>query len=123
MIQFKDSNHKGQYGLVRVCQKLIEMDYVPFLPFGEPKDKVDLIAKNGNKIITFQVKFAKISSNNNIELKNSLFTYVKDGKLKKYTYSQEDFNYYAIFIPEHNEVIFAPSSLMGKKNSLQFAKM
>jgi hypothetical protein len=91
---------KGQIGLLKICHRITELGYTPFLPFGEPKDRVDLIAKRGQELVTIQSKYMTIS-------RNTIY-------ITKRSYVETDFQFFGIYISDFDKVIFVPSKLMGR---------
>lgn len=88
------SDTKGQIAFMKVATRLTEMGYVVFIPFGEPKDTVDLIATKGTSCIRFQVKY--------LGGKHKMVPRGNGGT----SYKSDDFDYYALYIPELDVVCF-----------------
>ena len=89
-----ESDKKGQIAFLKASTRLTEMGYAVFVPLGEPKDAVDLIATKESKCIRFQVKYL-------------------GGKTKMVprgngnaSYKMDDFDYFAVYIPELDVVCF-----------------
>jgi len=91
------SDQKGQIAFLKVVLKLTELGYAIFIPLGEPKDVTDLVAVKDNKCVRFQIKYL------------GGVTYSVPRGNGSTSYTDTDFDYYALYYPKHDVVCF-PSS-------------
>lgn len=87
---------KGDIGLTKVIADLTEKGYDVFAPIGGEHLPYDLIINANNKLLKIQVKY-------------------RVGPVIPIKYKQTDFDYFAIYNPEHNIVIYPHISYMGKR--------
>jgi hypothetical protein len=97
-----NTNQKGNIGTASVVKDLIQKGFEVFIPFSE-HSVVDLIALKDNKSYRLQVKYSKISEKNISRIRpENTFKY-KDG----------DFDFYALYIPEKDYILYAPIEFGG----------
>ena len=98
--------HSKQKGNVGFTATVLELQKNLFNVFSEIGDysKIDLIAERNKKLITIQVKYAKVT--------NGIFTLPlrKCGPNGyKYTYSSSDIDWFAIYCPWNDQVYWISS--------------
>ncbi len=100
---------KADIGLAKVISDLTIKGYIPCIPLSEhqPYDIV-AIDKNGGAI-KLQVKYAALKSNGTIEVRFRTSWADKNGTHIKH-YLQEEFDFYAIYCPEKDVVLYVPNS-------------
>jgi len=87
---------KGDIGLTKVISDLTEKGYDVFIPVGGEHLPYDLVINANNKLLKIQVKYS-----------------INAGISNKYNLN--DFDYFAIYNPNHNKFIYPHISYMGKK--------
>ena len=100
---------KADIGLTKVIADLTVKEYIPCIPLSEhqPYDIV-AIAKNG-LAFKFQVKYASLKKNGTIEVGFRTSWADKNGTHIRH-YSKNQFDYYAIYCPERDIVLYLPNS-------------
>ncbi len=108
---------KGVLGELSVTKRLIELDYQVFTPVS-PNTRIDLIAIKNDQLIKLQVK--STTSINDCALLN-LRKNTLNSKYN-YTYSETDFDYFALYVEDKNTVIFikANEALNNNKTCMKF---
>lgn len=103
-----DSNHKGEIGITKAVADLTVKGFVVFTPVGERRLPVDLIAydSSNQRIIRFQAKYSVSGLIN-----DRIHWYDSSGSHYK-KYDDNDFDYYAVFLPNVDKVIY-PSIKFG----------
>ena len=102
-----NTNDKGSIGLTATLASLAKLGYTAFLPVSE-HSIVDVIAYKDDVIIRLQVKYSVGGM-----IKNYSVYTKKTGVVKK-EYDGNDFDYYAIYIPEVDKVCYVPIGLGGR---------
>lgn len=103
-----NTNTKGDIGLVKVISDLTVKGYIVYVPISE-HSVVDLIALKNNKVFRLQVKY----SINKRVICNTVRLSQKNGIISN-KYKENDFDYYAIYKPLEDIVLYAPFCLGGK---------
>jgi hypothetical protein len=100
---------KADIGVAKVISDLVEKEYVPCIPLSEhqPYDIV-AVAKNGTAF-KLQVKYATLKSNGTIEVKFKRSWADRHGTHTRW-YSENEFDYYAIYCSERSVVLYVPNS-------------
>jgi hypothetical protein len=100
---------KADIGVAKCIADLVNKGYVPCIPLSEhqPYDIV-AIANNG-AAIKLQVKYATLHDNGTIDVKFRTSWADKHGTHTRY-YSDGDFDFYAIYCPEKDAVIYIPNT-------------
>jgi PD-(D/E)XK endonuclease len=102
---------EADIGVAKVIADLVLKKFVPCLPFSEHQP-YDLIAiSEKGKAIKIQVKYAALKKNGTIDVKFRTSWTDKNGVHTKH-YKQTDFDYYAIYCPGKEVVVYVPN----KKN-------
>jgi hypothetical protein len=101
---------KGDIGLAKVIADLTVKGYVACIPLSEhqPYDIV-VIGKSG-EAIKLQVKYASLRSNGTIEVRFRRSWADKNGAHSEH-YSEDEFDYYAIYCPEKDIVLYVLNSV------------
>lgn len=101
----------GDIALLKVIEDLIKRGLVPLTPFTE-QHPFDIVAMDAAKKEYYRIQIKYGGRNSNRKDVPSGKHYNK-GKASK-GYQPDSFDYYAIYIPEKNVVIYPPISLRGK---------
>ena len=107
-----DTNKKGNIGLIKVIDQLMENEYFPFLPITDTTI-VDLVIANKNmEIKKFQVKYKKLENNStSINL-----TTQRVVNRKKVDTDLSLFDYYSVYCPDNKKIYYIPTSVFnGRK--------
>ncbi|MFM9826422.1 group I intron-associated PD-(D/E)XK endonuclease [Flavobacterium sp.] len=109
-----DETIKGAQAVIKVKNDLIEKRIIPLVSEVEqlPFDLVGFNLEN-HKFIRFQIKFA---STKRVRVKNTKYNY-RSKKISKYL--DGDFDFYAIYIPDKDRILYVPFKLGGKNISFQ----
>lgn len=98
---------KADIGLCKVIADLAIKGYVPCMPLSEHQ-AYDLIAVDRlGSVIKLQVKFASLKSNGVIDVRFRRSWADSKGSYTK-PYSKGEFDYYAIYCPEKDTVLYVP---------------
>lgn len=97
-------------GVAKTIADLVDKGYVPCIPLSEhqPYDLVAVL--NNRSAIKLQVKYATLGKNGAIEVKFRTSWADKNGTHMKH-YSEDQFDYYAIYCPEKDTVLYVPNTL------------
>jgi len=111
---------KADIGLTKVISDLTVKGYVPCIPLSEhqPYDIV-AIANNGTAF-KIQVKYASLKRNGTIEVRFRRSWADKNGTHIK-PYLKDEFDYYAIYCPEKDVVLYVSNSSNCPK-AIRFSK-
>ena len=111
---------KADLGVAKIIADLAVKGYVPCIPLSEHQP-YDLLAvlKNG-KVVKLQVKYAALKKNGVIDVAFRTSWADKNGVHIKH-YKKEDFDYYAIYCPEKEQVLYVPNCLNCPK-AIRFDK-
>ena len=102
---FMDTNKKGNIGLIKIIDDLVENNFFPFLPFTDTTI-VDLVVSNDNMDLKkFQVKYKKLDRNGCISLSSQRVV-----DRKKVDTDLTKFDYYAIYCPDNKKTYYVPTS-------------
>jgi len=101
---------KADIGVAKVIADLVTKGYVPCLPLSEhqPYDLVAVV--NGGSVVKLQVKYATLQKNGIIEVKFRTSWVDKHGTHVK-RYNENQFDYYAIYCPEKDTVLYVSNTL------------
>jgi hypothetical protein len=109
-----DTNKKGNIGLIKVIDNLVENGYFPFLPFSDTT-VVDLILSNEKmELKKFQVKYKKLEKNSTCI--NLTTQRVVDRK--KVDTDLSLFDYYAVYCPNNNKIYYVPTNVFENKKMI-----
>lgn len=100
---------KADIGLSKVISNLMMMECIPCIPLSEhqPYDIV-AVAKNGS-IFRIQVKYASLKKNGTIDVRFRRNWADSKGSYSK-AYSADEFDFYAIYCPEKESVLYVPNN-------------
>lgn len=106
---------KGDLAVVKVIADLVEKDWNVSLPMSEHL-KYDLIAEKDGRMLRVQVKFRAENKKNSgtISIPNGTVWADKNGNHTR-RYQSDDFDFFAIFIPELNICIYPPITFGGSQ--------
>ena len=105
----------GKIGESLVLAKLTELGYQVFLPFGDGSI-VDLIVDINGSLKKIQVKTSSVRENETC-VKFSLSSTVNG---VKYSYNEEDFDYYALVCLGINKILLIPLNSQTPKTQINF---
>jgi len=83
--------------------------YVACLPLSEHQPYDLVVVANSGKVFKLQVKYATLKSNGIVEVRFRTSWADRHGSHIKH-YSKEEFDYYAIYCPEKDLVVYVPNS-------------
>jgi len=111
---------KADIGVAKVIADLVQKGYIPCIPLSEhqPYDIVAIL-KNG-EAVKLQVKYATLLSSGIIEVRFRTSWVDKHGTHMR-TYKEQDFDYYAIYCPDKEVVLYIPNST-GCPKAVRFNK-
>ena len=100
---------KADIGLTKVIADLTSKGYTPCIPLSEhqPYDLV-VVLPNGRSL-RLQVKYARLKKNGVIDVKFRTGWVDKNG-IHMRAYAKSDFDYYAIYCPEKEVVLYVPNT-------------
>ena len=101
---------KADLGSAKVIADLAEKGYTPCIPLSEhqPYDLLAVISDGSVKKL--QVKYARSQKNGVVNIKfRSSWADNNGTRIKRY--SEDDFDYYAIYCPEKKVVLYIPNTL------------
>lgn len=101
---------KADIGVAKTIADLVSKGHVPCIPLSEHQS-YDLIAvlKDGS-IIKLQIKYATLKRNGTIDVKFRTGWADRNGIHMRH-YCEKDFDYYAIYCPEKDRVLYVPNKL------------
>ena len=109
-----DTNKKGNIGLIKIIDDLVENGFFPFLPFTDTTI-VDLIISNENMDLKkIQVKYKKIDKFACIDL-----TTQRVVDRKKVDTDLTKFDYYAVYCPDNKKTYYVPTSIFKNKKMIK----
>ena len=100
---------KADIGLAKVISDLTIKGYVPCIPLSEHQSYDIVAVDNTGVVLKFQVKYAALKSNGTIEVRFRTSWADKNGTHVK-RYQDTGFDYYAIYCPEKDVVLYVPNS-------------
>lgn len=111
---------KADVGLAKVIVDLTLKGYTPCLPLSEHQP-YDIVAvdKRGNTF-KLQVKYATLKDNGTLEVRFRRSWADRNGSHIKH-YTKDEFDYYAIFCPNQDVVLYVPNSPKCPK-AIRFSK-
>lgn len=110
------TKHKGDIATAKTILDLTQKGYVVFAPVICENARFDLIAYKDSKCYRIQCKYSILGIANN---KTNWAD--KNGTHSK-TYSKEDFDYYAVYLPEIDKVCYPSTDFIGIKIRHQVPK-
>ena len=102
------TKHKGDIGLTKIICSLTEKGYVPCMPLSEHQPYDIVAVLDDGKTIKLQAKYAALQENGTIEVRHRRNWADKNGVHTEH-YSEEEFDYYAIYCPEKDIVLYVPN--------------
>lgn len=105
---------KCDLAIIKVMEDLIDKGYIPLTPFSE-QYPFDIVAMHPIKKIYYRLQIKYTGGNRSSKYMPTGKTYGKN-KISR-GYSSNAFDYYAVYIPNINVVIYPPISLKGKRIS------
>ena len=103
------TKRKGDIGLAKVINDLVKKGYVPCIPLSEHQP-YDLVAVLDNgATIKLQVKYATLMKNGIVEVRFRRNWSDKNGTHTEH-YSESEFDYYAIYCPEKDTVLYVTNN-------------
>jgi len=112
-VKLHHTKFKADIGVAKCIADLASKGYVPCIPLSEHQP-YDIVAVLGNgPAIKLQVKYAALK-NGVVEIKFRTSWADKHGSHTKH-YNKDDFDFYAIYCPEKDKVLYVPNSLNSPK--------
>lgn len=99
---------KGDVALGKIVSDLILKGYVPCIPLSNHKPYDLVVVANDGQTFKLQVKYSFLKKNGTVEVRFRTSWSNKNGIHIKH-YSKNDFDYYAIYCPEKETVIYIPN--------------
>ena len=100
---------KGDIGLAKVITDLTVKGYIPCIPLSEHQPYDIVAMKETGAAIRLQVKYSGLKSNGTIDVRFRRSWADKNGTHTEY-YSEDEFDYYAIYCPEKDIVLYVLNS-------------
>ena len=100
---------KADIGLAKVISDLTIKGHTPCIPLSEHQPYDIVAVDDKGKVLKLQVKYATLKTNGTIEVRFRTSWADKNGTHIKH-YSKDDFDYYAIYCPEKDVVLYVPNS-------------
>jgi len=101
---------KADLGLAKVIADLVSKGHIPCVPLSEHQPYDLVVVLDNGSVIKVQVKYAQLEKNGVISVKFRTSWADKNGTHTK-KYQEKDFNYYAIYCPEKEVVLYIPNTL------------
>jgi hypothetical protein len=111
---------KGDIGLCKVITDLTIKGYVPCVPLSEHQAFDLVVVRPDRSSIRMQVKYATLRKNGSVDIRYRRNWADKNGT-HTIRYSKEEFDYYAVYCPEKETVMYIPNTLNCPK-SIRFDK-
>lgn len=113
---------KGNIGELAIAKRLVEDGYYVFTELGDsaPIDLIAVKREDPTEVVRLQVKYSSIKKNGNVAL-----TIHNGGRgSSKRSYTEDDFDVYAIYIHEKDLIIFVPlSEVLANKSGAKEIKV
>jgi len=100
---------KADIGVAKVITDLLEKGYIPCIPLSEHQPYDIVVVLDNGITRRLQVKYATLKKNGTVEVKFRTSWADKRGTHIKH-YESKDFDYYAIYCPEKNKVLYVYNS-------------
>ena len=105
---------KADIGVAKCIADLVGKGYVPCIPLSEHQP-YDIVAVSSNgTTIKLQVKYTTLQENGTIEIKFRTSWADKHGTHMRH-YNEDDFDFYAIYCPEKDMVLYVPNTKNSPK--------
>jgi hypothetical protein len=98
---------KADIGLAKVISDLTIKGYVPCIPLSEHQP-YDVVAIRNGRAVKLQVKYARLKRNGTVEVRFRRSWADKRGSHTE-AYAKDEFDYYAIYCPEKDKVLYVPN--------------
>ncbi len=105
---------KADIGVAKCIADLVSKGYVPCIPLSEHQPYDIVAISNEGAAIKLQVKYATLQDNGAIEVKFRTSWADKNGTHMK-CYKENDFDFYAIYCPEKDTVVYVPNTKNSPK--------
>lgn len=96
---------KADIGVAKTIADLTIKGYVPCIPLSEHQPYDIVAIDNNGKAIKLQVKYATLKDNGSVEIKFRR-TWVDNNGIHSKHYAETEFDYYAIYCPEKDKVLY-----------------
>lgn len=106
------THEKGDIGMFAVMKDLNEKGYDIFLPAVSEHLKFDLVILKDNIFYKIQVKYRSLYNKTSIVIPGHTIWNDRNGAHKT-KYEKGDFDYYAIYVPEFNKIIYPSLEFAG----------
>ncbi|MBI3601457.1 MAG: hypothetical protein HY209_00965 [Candidatus Omnitrophica bacterium] len=100
---------KADIGLCKVITDLTVKGHVPCVPLSEHQPFDLIVVMHNKSVLRLQVKFATLRKNGTVEVRYRRNWADKKG-VHTESYSQDEFDYYAIYCPEKDVVLYVRNS-------------
>ncbi|UCH12035.1 MAG: hypothetical protein JSW18_04235 [Candidatus Omnitrophota bacterium] len=100
---------KADIGLAKTIADLVSKGHTPCVPLSEHQPYDLVVVLDSGEILKLQVKYASLKDNGVIDVKFRTSWADKNGTHIKH-YSGKDFDYYAIYCPQKEIVLYVPNS-------------
>ncbi len=104
---------KADLGVAKCIADLVSKGYVPCMPLSEHQPFDIVAVLDDGSMIKLQVKYAALK-NGAIEIKFRTSWADKHGSHSRH-YSENDFDFYAVYCPEKDKVLYVPNISDGPK--------
>lgn len=111
---------KADIGVAKVIADLAKKGYVPCIPLSEHQPYDLVVILDQGEAMKLQVKYATLEQNGTIELKFRTSWADRHGTHIK-RYNEQDFDYYAIYCPDKEVVLYVPNTFNCPK-AIRFDK-
>ena len=100
---------KADIGVAKTIADLMGKGHIPCIPLSEhqPYDLIAVLSEG--KMLKLQVKYATLKKNGAIDVKFRTSWADKNGTHMK-RYNEDEFDYYAIYCPEKETVLYVPNT-------------
>ncbi|MFH1199323.1 MAG: group I intron-associated PD-(D/E)XK endonuclease [Candidatus Omnitrophota bacterium] len=100
---------KADIGVAKVIADLVDKGYVPCIPLSEHQPYDLVVVLDSGEIVKLQVKYATLQRNGTIEVKFKTSWADRHGTHMR-RYNEREFDYYAIFCPEKEKIVYIPNT-------------
>lgn len=100
---------KADIGVAKTIADLTGKGYIPCVPLSEHQPCDLVVVLDNGSMVKLQVKYAALKKNGTIEVKFRTSWADKHGTHMK-RYQEDEFDYYAIYCPEKEMIIYVPNS-------------
>jgi len=111
---------KADVGLAKVIADLVDKGYTPCIPLSEHQPYDLLAVLDNGSVFKLQVKYASLKSSGKIDINFRTSWADKHGTHIRH-YKKEDFDYYAVYCPEKDKVVYVPNADNSPK-TIRFEK-